>query len=537
MHDIFTRCALALTTRAGRAGALVGAGLAGAAAAAWARAVMLMIAVALGGCASLPGNVGRPVTSVPVDVARTTLARMAAATIPAVQPDLSAIRLLPQGEEAFQTRLALIRRAEKTLDIQYYLIANDRTGLEFLGAVRDAAVRGVQVRILVDDLYATGEDALYEQMAAMQDVSVRMFNPLPVRGESFVARIALSLRELPRINHRMHNKLLVADGSFAVVGGRNIADEYFDRAGGAANFIDMDVLVTGRVVADLQRAFVDFWDSPHSYPLQDLVLSAAVQSTVSFFANETPGSNAPIEPEWFAAQAGMAPATVTLLADKPTKVDDSVGAVAEGHLALLDEARSEVILSSPYLVLGDRARTVLRGDLARDIRVSILTNSLATTDEPIVHLGYARHRADLVAGGISLSELMPGEQSADDARAGTRFARRSDSAGRLHGKLAVIDASTAFVGSMNLDRRSDRCNTEYGIVIRSATLAQSVRDFLVRQIDDRSYGVHLEAATGGLRWVDARRAAGPSRSDEPERESPLGLGTRLVAHLVGEDML
>ena len=537
MNDLFTRCLVTLMTRGGRAAALVGAGLAGTAAAAWARAVTLMIAVALGGCAALPDNIGRPASSPAADVAGTTLAKMAAPSMPMVQSHQSGIRLLPRGEEAFQTRLALIRRAEKTLDIQYYLIANDRTGLEFLGAVRDAAARGVQVRILVDDLYATGEDALYKQMAATHGISMRMFNPLPVRGESFVARIALSLRELARINHRMHNKLLVADGSFAVVGGRNIADEYFDRAGGAANFVDMDLLVTGSIVVDLQRAFVDFWDSPHSYALRDLVRPGPLESAASFFTNEMQSSSAPVEPEWFAAQAGMVPATATLLADRPTKVDDSVGTVAEGHLALLDEARSEVILSSPYLILGERSRAVLRDDLARDIRVSVLTNSLATTDEPIVHIGYARHRADLIAEGISLSELMPGEPSENNARTEARFAGRSGSAGRLHGKLAVIDAATAFVGSMNLDRRSDRCNTEYGIVIRSTALAQSVKDFLVRQIDDRSYGVHLEAATGGLRWIDSRGAGSASRSNEPTRDSPIGLGTRLVAHLVGEDML
>jgi putative cardiolipin synthase len=496
-----------------------------------------MIAVALGGCASLPSDAMRPVAYARTDLADTTLARLAAAALPADREALSGFRLLPDGEEAFQARLALVHRAEKTLDVQYYLIANDRTGLEFLAALRDAAARGVQVRILVDDLYATGEDALYGQMAARQNIDVRMFNPLPVRGGSFVTRIALSIGALSRINHRMHNKLLVADGSFAVTGGRNIADEYFDRAGAAANFIDMDVLVSGAVVADLQRAFIDYWNSAHSYSLQRLLGSGSEARATALAPVGETGAGAPGEPAWFSTQTGMMAAMATLLADRPEKVDDGAGTVAAGHLALLDEARTEVIVSSPYFVPGEKARSVLRDALARDVRVSVLTNSLATTDEPIVHVGYTRHRADLLASGVALHELMPDDEGDDGAASATRFAGLSGSAGRLHGKLAVVDEATVFVGSMNLDRRSDACNTEYGIVIRSAPLARAVKAFLLRQIDERSFSVRLQAPGGALRWIDRRGAREASQTIEPARDSRLGLGTRLAARLVGEDML
>ena len=218
-------------------------------AAGW-RVVLLTIAVTLGGCAVLPGQVERPVSYSRSDVADTPLAQIAAASTPEDQQALSGFRLLPDGAQAFDARIALIRRAEKTLDVQYYVIASDATGREFLRELQGAAGRGVRVRILVDDLYATGQDELFAGLAAHDNVEVRMFNPLPVRGGSFAQRIFFSLHQFSRINHRMHNKLFIADGSFAVTGGRNIADEYFDRSG-EANFIDMDLLSTGPVVQQL----------------------------------------------------------------------------------------------------------------------------------------------------------------------------------------------------------------------------------------------------------------------------------------------
>ena len=226
---------------------------------AW-RAVLLTVAVALGGCAVLPSQVERPVSYARSDVADTRLAKIAAAsTAAAAGPEVSGFRLLADGAEAFDARVALIRRAEKTLDVQYYVIANDATGREFLRELQAAAARGVRVRILVDDLYATGQDELFAGLAAHDNVEVRLFNPLPVRGGGFAQRIVFSLHQFSRINHRMHNKLFIADGSFAVTGGRNIADEYFGRSGDA-NFIDMDLLSTGPVVAELAAVFDGFWN-------------------------------------------------------------------------------------------------------------------------------------------------------------------------------------------------------------------------------------------------------------------------------------
>ena len=185
------------------------------------RLLLALTLVALAGCATLPAHAPEPPVHALRDVADTRLAQVAAAALPPGAQALSGFRLLPEGETAFNARIALARRAGKSIDAQYYLIQNDDLGQQFLRELRDAARRGVRVRLLVDDLYAAGEDDLLSGLAAYTNVDVRIFNPLPARAGPFAWRLLLSMREFDRINHRMHNKLFIADNSFAVSGGRN----------------------------------------------------------------------------------------------------------------------------------------------------------------------------------------------------------------------------------------------------------------------------------------------------------------------------
>ena len=175
------------------------------------RIALISLVMAMVGCASLPSGVQRPVSQAASDVAATGLAKIAAANTPEDKRHLSGFRLLPAGDQAFDARIALARRAEKTLDVQYYLIAHDASGLQFLRELRDAAARGVRVRILVDDLYAIGQDELLAALAAHANVEVRMFNPLPVRNGGLASRVVFSMHQFSRINGRMHNKLFIAD--------------------------------------------------------------------------------------------------------------------------------------------------------------------------------------------------------------------------------------------------------------------------------------------------------------------------------------
>jgi putative cardiolipin synthase len=236
---------------------------------AWLRLLAAAAVVALAGCATLPGNVERRESHALTDVQATTLGKVAAASVPGDAADRSGFRLLPDADDALEARLALIRSAERSLDVQYYLIANDGTGRQFLAALVAAASRGVRVRVLVDDLYTAREDALFTALSALPGFEVRLFNPLPARSGGFATRVAFSSHQFARINRRMHNKVLIADGSFAITGGRNVADEYFDR--GISNFIDMDLLSTGPVVATLAALFDEFWNSTWAYPASSLL--------------------------------------------------------------------------------------------------------------------------------------------------------------------------------------------------------------------------------------------------------------------------
>ena len=507
------------------------------------RVVLLTVAVAMGGCAVLPSHVERPSSFAREDVADTQLARIATASTADGEHELSGFRLLPDGAEAFAARIALIRRAEKTIDVQYYVIASDRTGHEFLRELQAAAARGVRVRILVDDLYATGEDALFAGLAAHDNVEVRMFNPLPVRGGSFGQRILLSLHQFSRINHRMHNKLFIADGSFAVTGGRNIADEYFDR-GGDANFIDMDLLSTGPVVQKLAAVFDRYWNADIVYPVQSLVGGAASRHAFAQQVGEPP-AEATAEPDAESVEAGLASgrlaferADAEVFADAPQKASGDTGeaTVAEAHLELLGSAASSVLLASPYFVPGEREMRALSAIRSHDVSVSVLTNSLATTDEPLVHYGYARHRAALLDAGVELHELRPSAEVGAEAKSSFGSSGRgSSSLGRLHTKLSVVDGERAFVGSMNMDGRSAHLNTEAGILIHSRTLAALVVRFLREHEKERSYQVRLDGDR--LRWSSGEGSSRQTRSDEPRAASAPVLPVRVLAQLLGEGLL
>ena len=236
---------------------------------AW-RAVLLTVAVALGGCAALPSQVERPVSHARDDIADTRLAKIAAASTnaPAAGPEVSGFRLLTDGAEAFAARIALIRRAEKTLDVQYYVIANDASGREFLRELQ-ASCRPRRARPRAGRRPVRHRPGRAVRRPGRPRPTSRSACSTRCRcaAAAVAQRIVFSLHQFSRINHRMHNKLFIADGSFAVTGGRNIADAYFDRSGDA-NFIDMDVLSSGPGGRPSWPAVFDaYWNSDVAYPI------------------------------------------------------------------------------------------------------------------------------------------------------------------------------------------------------------------------------------------------------------------------------
>jgi len=471
--------------------------------AAWRRALAPLLLVMLSACASLPGEVQRPASEAIVDVAATELARAAAQATPDDQRHLSGLRLLPSGPQALATRVALARQAQRSLDVQYYLVAADQTGRQFLRELRDAAQRGVRVRLLIDDLHVSEQDELLAGLAAHSNVEVRLFNPLPVRGHSFETRLLWSLHDFDRVNRRMHNKLFVADNSVAVTGGRNIANEYFMRAE-SANFIDMDVLSIGPVVRGLSEVFDRYWNSEQAFPIESLLGAGSRDDARARFdawvdAATEPGGAELVEN--FADAASYRFAPVNVFADDPAKASGS-GATAnnamDSTLLMLRSARSEVMIVSPYFVPGERGIKLMQAAIDNGIQVSVMTNSLAATDEPLAYWGYVRYRAAMLKMGVSLSELSPVAERKFDMLGDFR-----SSYGALHAKVAVVDRRWLLVGSMNMDGRSARSNTEVGLVIDSTELAAASMALMQQRWFSSRYRLRLADAGDGVEWIDA----------------------------------
>ncbi len=515
----------------------------------------LILAALLGStaCSSLPPLPPRT-SSAAADDASTRTTRLAAierASLAGASAGESGFRLLPTGDFAFDARLALVERAERTLDVQYYLIQRDGVGLQFLRELREAAARGVRVRLLVDDLYSSGKDELFATLAACENVEVRLFNPLPARGGSLVGRLLLSLREFTRINHRMHNKLLVADNRFAVTGGRNMADEYFMRST-AANFIDMDVVVAGPVVRELSKVFDRYWNSEYAYPVETVVRLPFDRDTARRRFDEatrdaSPGlAPAPSDPlgaasvelGFEAGRLAMTFATAEVFADAPAKVSrrrrsDTASTVARSVLEAFDAAQTELVVASPYFIPGTDGMANIKALRQRRVQISIVTNSLGATDEPLVHWRYAGYRRDLLRLGVQIYELSP-----DLARSAGSFGDFGKSFGRLHAKVAVIDRRQVFVGSMNLDERSAWSNTEAGLLIDSPALAAQIQGLIDRDRRESVYQLRLAADDDTIEWVSTS-ADGQETVvlEEPHSDWLLRLKRWLLEPFASEELL
>lgn len=480
-------------------------------------ALVLALATLLaGGCASLPDHLaGPPSQAIPASV-ETALGRIA--KLSQADPELSGFRLMPSGDAALNARLELARRATRSLDVQYYHIENDATGRYFLRTLRDAAVRGVRVRLLLDDLYTAGEDPLLLGLAATPNLELRLFNPFPVRHERLAWRFAASLLRFDRVHRRMHNKLFIADGAMAVAGGRNIGGRYFTQSTGE-NFIDLDTFVAGALLPRLGQLFDQYWNSPYVVPIERVATSdlspEALQrqfeemtSPATTPAPRRPAPNdllgyGPIVDDLDAGQLRLTWSTAEAYADSPERV---IGKTASyGGVPLLDvdsvrynviesmrRARVDVTITSPYLIPGEAGLEVMRQARARGVALSIVTNSLSATDEPLVHTAYRRYRLDMLKMGVDLHEL-----SSHRTRRSVRLGLFGSAIGRLHAKTAVIDRQTLFVGSMNFDPRSDSVNTEIGLFIQSPELAQQVLKLV--ELVKQQGAWRLQLADGGAR--------------------------------------
>jgi cardiolipin synthase C len=519
-------------------------------------ALFTLCALLLAGCAGALPQIERTPSQVRVAPADAPLAvAVHEAQLPA---DASGVWPLLQANFALDARLTLIANATTSLDLQYYLIADDPIGRSILRALRDAARRGVRVRLLVDDLYTNDLDHLLLGLAAEPNAEVRLFNPFVTARDSALRRLIALANDFKRLDHRMHNKLFVADGTMAIVGGRNLADEYFFR-GKDGNFIDFDLLLAGSVVPELGQWFDEYWNSTPVYPVQDITRASArapqTPEELRQRFDAATGSDAPFAPvegsDYFGAptlhqslanrHVPLLPAEAAAYADSPGKISPADHSIAisdtltHRFLLQLSDARREATLMSPYFIPGGDALERIGKLRAEGVTLRIVTNSLAASDEPLVSIGLQRHQTELLHMGVELYELSSTRLKLDRTLRGLL----GSSIGRLHAKLGVIDRSTVLVGSMNLDPRSAGINTEIGVRVISPRLAEMVLTGF--KVDELAgvYQVKLRPDGRGVRWV----AAGGNGQDgedldvDPDTSLLLRLRLMLMSWFIPENQL
>jgi len=512
----------------------------------------LLWSILLVGCAGLPAQVDRPVSkalAAPADSPLGSVARQAG-----IPDGRSGFWPVVQGSFALDGRLELIRRATVSLDLQYYLIANDGTGRLILRALRDAAQRGVRVRLLVDDLYTEDLDDLLLGLAAEPNVEIRLFNPFGFGRSSGTLRLVGLLTDFRRLNHRMHNKLFVADGSVAIAGGRNLADEYFYRSK-LANFIDFDLLITGSVVSQLEGLFDEYWNSDQVYPVNAVTQNGLepAQQRASFDRLTSPASTPLPEPvaaldlmggpalaqQFESGQFRFVVGDATAFADRPDKrnagqlaAQDSATRRAVSYMREAKEG-GEVIIISPYFIPGKVGMANLKEAREHKVRFFIITNSFAASDEPLVSVGYDRYRGDMLRMGIQLFEI-----------SSTRLKRDAHinkvlgvSSGRLHAKLAIVDRELFIVGSTNMDPRSVALNTEIAVAVRGREITRLVAKAFYVDESPGVYEVRLQPDGKTLQWIGRNDDGEDRLDDEPDAAWLQRLRLFFLSLFVPEDLL
>ncbi len=482
-------------------------------------ACALLAAVVLGGgCASLPPPPPRTASHALSDTGGTALGR-AVTPLLAEHPGLSGFIAFDEPHDAFAARVLLARAAETSIDAQYFIWNADAVGLLLWEALWQAAERGVRVRVLIDDANTSGLDPLLATLDAHPNLELRLYNPFAYRGSRALGYAG----DFSRLNRRMHNKSFTADNQVSVVGGRNIADEYFGAADGLG-FADLDLMALGPVVQEVSREFDLYWNSASAWPAAPLVgaapdgAAAALQARFAAVPQDLHAARylqavreAPFMRRLVKGELEFSWASGQVLYDDPAKTLDGDGRsellLLPALMQRMGTPTQRLDIVSPYFVPGE-VGTAMLSELVRDgVQVRVLTNSLASSDESVVHAGYMKRRADLLRAGVQLYELKP---SADGAPLRVRGRFGPAKVSGLHAKTYAVDGARLFVGSFNLDQRSAHLNTEMGLVIDSPSAARGLAEIFEQEVPDIAYELRLAPDGQNLQWVE-RGASGETK--------------------------
>jgi len=494
----------------------------------------------LNAVAGLPDNTGRQSSQVITDGPDSLFGRNFAPKL-AAHPDENGILEVPRGRDAFAARFALAEAAERSIDTQYYMWHQDTVGRSLVYALISAADRGVRVRLLVDDMYGKDGQDTWLAMAAHPNIEVRLFAPYSRRQPQYLQFVT----RFHDVNARMHTKTFTVDNQAAIVGGRNIGDEYFDADPDLA-FADNDVLVIGPAVEQVSSNFDDYWNSDYAYPVATLLPAASAtdlqnlkDAAPAFF--DKPATKSYLK----AVKEG---ALAKSLSDGSTRFSWGRGNIVhdawwkreqdrEGwndHLLItqlkphLVDATEELIMISPYFVPGDDTVEVLCELARKGVNVKVLTNSLASNDVVAVHAGYSKSRIPLLRCGVELYELNEHLRAAERRSFAWLPGLEKSS---LHAKSMVIDRTRMFVGSFNYDQRSLYLNTEIGLIFEQADIAAPAAEKFDQNVNKFAFKVEMvtdDAGKESLRWHGINDGNAVTYDTEPY----VGPGTKAAAWFI-----
>lgn len=457
----------------------------------------------MSGCATVSFDVPKSESLHITDTAQTELGQWSTQWVDA-HDGASGFYPVAGGADALAARLGLAERAEKSIDLQYFLMKGDTAGFVISKSLLMAADRGVRVRLLLDDVFTTASDRKLVLLNEHPNIEVRLFNPISRSGFKWLNFVY----DFRRANRRMHNKSFSVDNAVCLIGGRNIADEYFELKDGAA-FVDFDVLAVGPIVAEISASFDDFWNHSHAIPIEHVARPVRNETLESFRATTgqelrllyddvyAAATRSEMLQDVLSGRLQLYPAPARVIADSPDKLAERVG---PEHQLLLNElgelllgAERELIIVSPYYVPLQSGIQFARDARSRGIELIMITNSLASTNHTAVHSGYSKYRRDAIRAGVELYESR--------ADAGRSIANDDDAPEKLtlHTKLIVVDRRYLVIGSPNMDPRSLEINAEKGLIVDSEPLARRVAGRIDELLPEATYRV-IQNEAGNLEW-------------------------------------
>ena len=512
------------------------------------------LVLTLPACSTLPKQTPQPIQyAFDTDTSHTELAQIVT-PLKEKNPDLTGFHVLYDPLEALAARIHLIEKSQKTLDLQYYIWDNDKIGALALYKIIQAADRGVKVRLLIDDNNAKSMEGIYLALSQHQNIEVKLFNPYRFRS---VRPIDMVL-DLKRINRRMHNKSFIADNQVALIGGRNMTNQYYN-ASDNYQFSDVDVMLVGQAVDDISHSFDEYWNNSYAYNVQNIVnsnkhrlryydLKEQLEKnyddiTTQNYLNLSNKSN-DFE-NWLEHNVQLDWVKAEVVKDSPDKIRTK--AKKEEHLNFqltknLEKPEHSVDLISAYFVPEKKGAERLN-DLAQEgVQVRVLTNSFKANDVFLVHAFYQKYRVDLLKHGVELYEFLPAIDAAnlnsntEEISKSVKISLKGLSRSSLHAKLMALDEKQVFIGSFNFDPRSANLNTEIGVILNSPPLARAVHNTMDANLKKYAYKLVLNP-DNQINWIKNVPNGTKIYNKEPRMKWWQRAGIKMISWLPIEGMM